>query len=73
MNAEQWKAKFDRLLFEPWYVVEDDVVGGWAIAMVNKPLSEILGREPVIGEMLTKELANYIVTLHNYRLGQSNG
>lgn len=27
----------------PWYVVVDDVVGGWAVATVDEPVSAFLG------------------------------
>lgn len=73
-DAQEWKAKADRLLYERWYVIPNDVVGGWSIATTNKPLSQIMGLEPVVADdVLTQEIANYIVAVHNYRLGQFDG
>lgn len=69
-TPEEWKAKLDRALFERWYIVPNDVVGGWSIAMVDQPMSEIVGREPVLVDDVTSfEVAAYIVGLHHYRLG----
>jgi hypothetical protein len=73
-DAQEWKAKADRLLYERWYVISNDVVGGWSIAAINKPVSEIIGLEHIIADdVLTQEIASYIVAVHNYRLGQSDG
>lgn len=55
----------------PWYVVVNDLVGGWAVSHVDKPLSEqdFRNGEGDLFDCLTKELADYIVGLHNTRIG----
>jgi hypothetical protein len=58
------------ILDAEWYVVENDVIGGWAISTVNKPVSEIDPRSYgvyIVGEMLSLDTANHIVELHNRR------
>jgi hypothetical protein len=57
----------EALLTSKWFVVLDDLIGGWAVATVDKPLSEINFREPgvyVVAEMISKDMADYIVFLH---------
>lgn len=51
-----------------WFVVADDVIGGWAIATVDKPVSEIDtrdGTEFVLGDFISKEITEHIVRQHN--------
>jgi hypothetical protein len=60
-----------RLQKVPWFVVQDDVIGGWAISNVDKPVSEIDtrdGSEFVITDFISKALADYIVGLHNWNI-----
>lgn len=54
----------------PWYVVVNDLVGGWAVSHIDKPLSEQDYRqgEGDLFDSLTKELAEYIVDLHNRKI-----
>lgn len=53
----------------PWYVVVDDVVGGWAVATVDEPVSAFLGirREgrAVADGFWDKDHADHVVELHN--------
>lgn len=62
----------ETMLQSEWFVVQDDLIGGWAITTVDKPLSEIDFREPgtyVVAEMISKDMADYVVYLHeNQRL-----
>lgn len=61
---------FEYVIEQEWYTVVDDLVGGFAIATVNKPLSEIDFRDRsvfVVADMLSKELADYVVYLHETR------
>lgn len=57
----------ETILTSKWFVVVDDVTGGWAIATVDKPLSEINFREPgvyVVADMISLDMASYVVHLH---------
>lgn len=57
----------ETMLTSEWFVVQDDLIGGWAIATVDKPLSEIDFRERgvyVVAELISKEMAEYMVYLH---------
>lgn len=60
----------DKAFEVPWYVVVNDLVGGWAVSHIDKPLS--LQRfqlgEGDLFDAVTKELAEYVVGLHNARL-----
>jgi hypothetical protein len=55
-----------------WFAVIDDCVGGYSITMVDKPTSVLNWvknpEEIEIGNFLSKELATYIVHLHNSTL-----
>lgn len=52
-----------------WYVNADNLLGGWMIANVDKPASEIVGAEEFyICDAITKEVAEHIVELHNHAL-----
>ena len=58
------------ILDAEWYVVENDVIGGWAISTVNLPVSGIDPRKYgvyIVGEMLSIRVAEHIVDLHNRR------
>jgi hypothetical protein len=61
----------DRVLGEKWFVVVNDLVGGWSIANVDKPLSEMnfhSGGEREVGDFWSKEIAEHIVKMHNIYL-----
>ncbi len=51
-----------------WYAVVDDVVGGWAVATVNLPVSRFMGNgfgRTVADGFWEKEHADHVVELHN--------
>lgn len=51
----------------PWFVVVNDVVGGWSIATIDFPLAEHpgpLGRT-VVADAIEESTARHIVELHN--------
>jgi hypothetical protein len=58
-----------------WYPVVNDLVGGWAVSHIDKPLSEQDPRkgEGDIADSLTKEIAEYICLLHNTHMGIPEG
>lgn len=52
----------------PWYVVVDDVVGGWAVATVDEPVSAFLGYgegRAVADGFWDKDHAEHVTRLHN--------
>jgi hypothetical protein len=55
----------------PWYAQVDDLIGGWMIATVDKPASQISNRredgEMVVGEYLREEDARLIAKLRNWQ------
>lgn len=58
-----------------WYVVVNDLVGGYSISHVDKPLSQ---QDPTKGEgeiadFITKEVAEHIARLHNGYVEMVNG
>lgn len=58
------------LLRVPWYVVPEDVIGGWAVANVDLPVGD---QDPNLGhralaEFVHRELAQVVVTQHNATL-----
>ena len=55
------------MLQDIWYVVPNDLVGGWSIATVNKPMSQQnqLLRRVFIADVASKALGEHIVALHN--------
>lgn len=58
-------------LEQRWYVLVDDLVGGYAIANVDKKRVSALDwrqSESTIGEFISEELATYIVKMHNHWL-----
>lgn len=50
-----------------WYVVVNDLVGGWGISNVDKPYSQhnFKSGDVMLGEFISKPLAEYVVALHN--------
>lgn len=62
----------EELMHCMWYVVENDLIGGWSISNVNKPESQ---RDPYaeefeIGLFITKAVAEHVVFQHNRWWGQ---
>jgi hypothetical protein len=58
------------LLAQRWYVVVNDVVGGWSVCNVDKPISQ---QDPKNGEweiadFVARDDAEAIVAEHNLRL-----
>lgn len=56
------------VLEQRWYSVVDDTIGGYAVANVNKPSSEIDTRGQVEREIMwgvLKTVADHVVELHN--------
>jgi hypothetical protein len=57
--------------FEPlpvlWYAVINDLIGGWAVSHINKPLSQQDYRkgEGEIAAFCSESVAHHIVALHN--------
>ncbi len=50
-----------------WYAVENDLIGGYSIATVNKPESQmnVFDDEFVVGAFMTHDLAQHIADIHN--------
>jgi hypothetical protein len=75
LRAATTDAEFTTVLVGvPWYVVPDDLVGGWAIATADLPTSRLPGPngERMIGDALTRGLAEHVVALHNRALRQAD-
>lgn len=54
----------------PWFVQENDLIGGWCVTNVDMLPSQMgyhLG-ELVIADMMTEPVARHIVELHNRSL-----
>lgn len=59
-----------------WYAVPETLIGGWAIATVDQPTSEIdMGNtdERVMAECWGERTARHLVELHNARLDRETG
>jgi hypothetical protein len=56
-----------------WYVVLDDLIGGYSISHVDKPLSQhdLLNGEGEIIDCLTREIADHVAALHNAHIDSS--
>lgn len=56
-------------LRQRWYVVVNDLIGGWAISNVDKPAHALRfpphGQDYMIADMLTRESAEHVRDLHN--------
>ena len=61
----------DLCIRSPWYVVENDLTGGWAIGLYDKPLSEYnFKTEAVVADMFSsREMAALIVDVMNRARG----
>ncbi len=57
-----------------WYAVENNSIGGWSIANVNKKVADINVAEGdrEIGCFISQELAEHIVLLHNKYLAHNH-
>ena len=58
------------ILNSKWYVVENDVIGGWAVSTVDKSVGDTDPRQYgvyIVGEVLSLDVAEHIVELHNRR------
>jgi hypothetical protein len=58
---------FDDVRHVKWYAVPDDLIGGWAVSHVDKPLSEQDAKagEGEIASFMDQQAAEYIANLHN--------
>lgn len=50
-----------------WYVIENDLIGGWSIGTEDRPVSQYNypGDYRVVADVLSKELGQHIVDVHN--------
>ena len=51
-----------------WYAVADDLVGGWGLATVDKPTSQIdtyVTGERIVGCFMDEDTARHLAHLHN--------
>lgn len=58
----------DRILQVKWFVVVNDLIGGWCVRTSPLLPSEVVDREVDgwdVGDFLTEEIAKHIVELHN--------
>lgn len=59
------------LLTQRWYVLVDDLIGGYAIANVDKQRTSALDwrqGDSELGSLVSQEVAEHIVRMHNLRL-----
>lgn len=59
------------LLHQRWYILIDDLVGGWSVANVDKGrVSEPdwAQGEVTVADLISEEIAHYIVKRHNLSL-----
>jgi len=64
-----------RILEARWYVLRNDLIGGWAVATCEaEALSECPARLGccVVADLFTESVAHYIVDLHNATIGTSH-
>lgn len=58
-------------LEQRWFILKDDIVGGWAIANVDKHLVSALDwkqGDTTVGEFISLEVAQHIASRHNLEL-----
>jgi hypothetical protein len=56
----------ERFMRARWYAVVDDLIGGWAVATADKPVSMFDNRrEVVLYETVSERIALHVVRLHN--------
>jgi hypothetical protein len=52
-----------------WYANHNDLIGGWCITTTNTPASQTdLEHGAIIGDFLSREIAEHITHLHNQHL-----
>jgi len=64
-----------RILEARWYVLRNDLIGGWAVATCEaEALSECPARLGccVVADLFTESVAHYIADLHNATIGESH-
>jgi hypothetical protein len=56
-------------LQQRWYVVVNDLLGGWAVSNVDKPVHALMfpphGEEYMIADMMDQRTAQHVRDLHN--------
>lgn len=59
----------DAVMDAIWYPVVNDLIGGWCVSTVDKPLSSLEHGQGyyIVAETTTLEAAQYIACLHNER------
>lgn len=59
---DRWKPTQAR-----WYAVVNDLVGGWAVSTIDKPLSQLdpTASEGELADFCSEEIARHIAELHN--------
>lgn len=57
-------------LNKKWYVVFNDLIGGWSIQTINKSPSFLKEEEYhcFVGDIMSKTIARHIVEMHNEHL-----
>lgn len=70
-HDETW----DLVSTQEWFVVQNDLVGGWAVANAALPLSQLeySKGQTGIADFLSRVAANHIVRLHNLSLEVTDG
>lgn len=65
-DSKECQPRFN-CLYAKWYVIVDDLVGGFSISHINTPASQQDHRigEGSIADFMSKEIAEHIVVLHN--------
>lgn len=68
MTGDRWEPTAVR-----WFAVVNDLIGGWAVSHVDKPLSQQDWEqgEGEIADFCTEAVARHIVDLHNAWVEQS--
>lgn len=66
-NFKEHPLQAEEIMYNFWYVVEDDCIGGHAIATVNKPTSQInpYDGEFEVAHFVFRQVADNMVKLHN--------
>lgn len=63
--------RYERAFSHRWHAVVNDLIGGWDVANVDKPTSELDHR---VGEysmacFMDERTAHYVAVLHNAHIG----
>lgn len=66
-NFRKFPLQAEELMHNYWYVVEDDCIGGYAIATANVPTSQLNLYEGTfeVANFVFKDVAENMVKLHN--------